>query len=412
LTARCLIATHLSLADLREKRYGIYRRLALLAQSASAAGARLRIFCVEPRAGTDVDIGKMTESIRADVRDLWGVDCEIAIGRTNTPSRLPWLLQQVQGVLRYRWQLLSRQLLDPPSRQRLREEISKHPDFIIAHRLPMMSELLPLTPRSVPVFFDLDDIEHLAILRGVPRLNSLRNKIFALMSLPALLCAEAVAIARARRTFVCSKMDAVRAGKTFRSKTLFVLPNAIEMPAAPDTMPAAPILLMLGIYSYGPNRDGADYFISEIFPLIRARTPQAQAWFAGGAPDSLHSYRANVEGVHFLGFVDSLATVYAKARVVICPIRQGSGTRVKLIEAAAWAKPIVSTTLGAEGLDMKDGVHALFGDDPQIFAERCLTLLADDALCARLGRNARALAEQTYDKQTIVRELAAELQSA
>ena len=271
----------MSLANLREKRYGIYRRLALLAQSASAAGASLRIFCDKPHTSTDVDTGALSESIRAEVRELWGVDCEIAIGRTNTPSRLPWLLQQMQGVLRYRWQWLSRQLLDPPSRRRLRQEIGKHPDFVIAHRLPMMSELLPLIPRSVPVFFDLDDIEHLAILRGVPRLNSLRNKIFALLSLPALLCAEAVAIARARRTFVCSKIDAVRAGKTFRSKSLFVLPNAIEMPAAPDTIPATPILLMLGIYSYGPNRDGADYFISEIFPLIRAQNPQAQAWFAG-----------------------------------------------------------------------------------------------------------------------------------
>lgn len=412
LTSHCLIATHLSLTNLREKSYGIYRRLALLTQSASAAGVKLRIFCVEPRAAMATAPHSLSQGIRAEIRELWGIDCEIMIGRTNVPSRLPWLAQQMTGALSYRWQWLSRQLLDPASRQRLREEIDKRPAFIIAHRLPMMSELGPVTPRNVPIFFDLDDIEHLAILRGVPQLNSLRSKIFALLSVPALLLAEAAAIARAQRTFVCSKIDADRAAKSFHSKKIFVLPNAVEMPHAPDTTPTTSVLLMLGIYSYGPNQDGADYFISRIFPLIRARHPQAQAWFVGGAPEHLRSYRAGVEGVNFLGFVDNLAEVYTKARVVICPIRQGSGTRVKLVEAAAWAKPIVSTTLGAEGLNMVDGTHALFGDDPQVFAERCLTLLADDALCAKLGRNARVLAERTYDKQAIIKTLATEFQLA
>lgn len=412
MTAHCLIATHLSLTNLLKKRYGIYRRLALLAQSAGTAGLRLRIFCVEPRTAAESELSSLSQRIRAEIRELWGIDCEIVIGRTNVPSRLPWFAQQMAGALNYRWQWLSQQLLDPPSRQLLREEIDKHPAFIIAHRLPMMNALHRLTPRDVPIFFDLDDIEHLAILRGLPQLNSLRSKVFALLSLPALLFAEAAAIARARRTFVCSEIDAVRAERYFRSKKILVLPNAIEMPHAPDTTPAAPVLLMLGIYSYGPNQDGADYFISRIFPLIRAQHPLAQAWFVGGAPEHLRSYHAGVEGVNFLGFVDNLADVYTKARVVICPIRQGSGTRVKLVEAAAWGKPIVSTTLGAEGLNMIDGTHALFGDDPQVFAKRCLTLLADDAQCARLGKNARALAERTYDKQAIVKTLATEFQPA
>lgn len=406
----CLLVTHLSLTNLQQKRYGIYRRLAMLAEAARAAGVALRIFCVQPAAEAVADADEAARAIAADIRASWGMECEVVVGRHRAPSRLPWLFQQLLGVANYRWDWLPAGLLDDDSRARLAAELARRPAFVIGHRLPMTSQLLPLLPKDVPLFFDLDDIEHLASLRGIPQQRSLRNKLFALIGLPALFRAEAQAIGRARRTFVCSTIDAERATKQFRTRKLFVLPNAVDMPEAPSaSVPAAPTLLMLGVYSYGPNLDAADYFIEEVFPLIQARNPAAEVRFVGGAPESLRSYGAERRGVRFLGFVDDLAAAYAQARVVICPIRYGSGTRVKLVEAAAWAKPIVTTTIGAEGLNMVDEEHALYGDDAATFAEQCVKLLGDDALCAHLGNNARALAERTYDKRTIVRTLAAEL---
>jgi hypothetical protein len=383
----------------------------MLAESAVAAGVALRIFCLEPAATATTDIAALEKTIAADIAGLWGIDCEVIVGNQRTGSRVPWLLQQMLGTLNYRWDWFRRQLLDERSRQRLAQEIGRRPAFIIAHRLPMTSQLLPLTPADVPIAFDLDDIEHLAVLRGIPQLNSLRNRIFAALSLPGLLWAEMKAVGRARRTFVCSNIDAERMARQFRTDRVFVLRNAVDMPALPvvATPPPAPIMLMLGVYSYGPNLDAADYFVDEIFPLVQAQNPAAEIWFVGGAPESLKSYGIDNPGVRFLGFVDDLAAVYAQARVVICPIRQGSGTRVKLIEAAAWAKPIVTTTIGAEGLDMADSEHALFGDDAAVFAKQCVKLLDDDELCVQLGRNARALAEQSYDKRQIVRTLATEL---
>jgi glycosyltransferase involved in cell wall biosynthesis len=412
LAPHCLLVTHLPLTNLLQKRYGIYRRLTMLAEAAIGAGVGLRIFCLQPPTEDAVDTEQLARDIAAEVSALWGVDCEIIVGHHRGPSRLPWLFQQLLGTMNYRWDWFRRQLLDENSRTRLAQAIVAKPAFIVAHRLPMASLLLPLTPAGVPVFFDLDDIEHLAVLRGIPQLNSFRNQLFAALSLPSLLWAETKAIGRARRTFVCSNIDAERTARQFRTDRLFILRNAVDMPAIPATAPAkpaAPILLMLGVYSYGPNLDAADYFVDEVFPLIQAHNPAAEIWFVGGAPESLKSYKTENPGVRFLGFVDDLGAVYNQARVVICPIRQGSGTRVKLIEAAAWAKPIVTTTIGAEGLDMVDHVHALFGDETASFAAQCVKLLDDDDLCTQLGRNARALAEQSYDKRKIVQKLAIEL---
>lgn len=430
MASHCLLVTHLSLTDLQQKRYGIYRRLAMLVESARATGVALRIFCLEPSRPESGDIDAQARAIAADVAATWGIDCEIVVGYHRAPSRLPWLFQQLLGVLNYRWDWLPARLLDRESRTRLAQEIARGPAFVIGHRLPMTSHLLPLLPAGAPLFFDLDDIEHLASLRGIPQQRSLRTRLFTLLTLPGLFLAEARAIARARRTFVCSTIDAERAARQFRTDKLFVLPNAIDMPAPDALSPpdaagpsaarpsaarpiaARPILLMLGVYSYGPNLDAADWFVEQIFPLIQARNPDAEVWFVGGAPESLKSYRTDDPHVRFLGFVDDLAAIYRQAKVVICPIRHGSGTRVKLVEAAAWAKPIVTTTIGAEGLNMVDGIHAVYGDDAATFAQQCVKLLDDDAACAQLGRNARALAEQTYDKRRIVRMLTAELSTA
>lgn len=412
MSAHCLLATHLSLAQLHQKRYGIYRRLAMLADAVRASGCALRIFCVQPYGTEPADENNLAATIAAEVRALWGIDCDIVVGRGAAPSSLPWMFQQALGALNYRWHWLSRGLLDAASLQLLHSELAREPAFVVAHRLPLMNILRPLTPARIPIFFDLDDIEHLAMLRSLAQPRSLRDRFFDLLSVPALLWAEAAALRRARRTFVCSQIDAERSARTFRNGNVYVLPNAIDMSVTPQPTPAAPTLLMLGIYSYGPNADAADWFIDDVFPLIRQQRPDVQAWFAGGAPESLKAYATGRDGVQFLGFVDDLDAVYRDSRVVICPIRQGSGTRVKLVEAAAWAKPIATTTVGAEGLNFQDGVHALFGDDAQRFAAACVRLLDDDALCAQLGANARQLAEKTYDRRVIVQRLAGEFAQA
>lgn len=405
----CLLVTHLSLAGLASKQYGIYRRLSLLAQTVVETNAKLRIFCVVPDAERDNAPGELATQIAEDIKTHWRINAEVFVGALKPPSTAPWLLQQLRGMIRYLWSPLVHNMLDAPSKALLRQLLNADVDFIVAHRLPMMTIALQLIAKRKPIVFDLDDLEHVAALRSIPEIQSVRNKLFTLFSIPALIFAERRAAANAIFTFVCSKMDAIRAGNLLPTQGIFVLPNAITIPSVPAPISTRSILMMVGIYSYGPNKDAADYFLEEVFPHIFKARPDAEIWFVGAGADHLRNYGKNLPGVHFLGFVDDLAKAYHDARVVICPIRYGSGTRVKLVEAAAWGKPIVSTTMGAEGLDMSHHEHALFGDTPEAFAQHCLTLLTDSELCNRLGNNARALAQKTYDRKAIINMLAREL---
>lgn len=405
----CLLVTHLSLVGLASKQYGIYRRLSLLAQTVITMNVKLRIFCVVPNSERATIPGDRAAQIADEIKEHWGFEAEVFVGTLNSPSKLPWVMQQGIGAIRYLWSPLVRSLLDAPSKKLLRELLNSNIDFIVAHRLHIMTAMSPLLSGPKIIFFDLDDLEHLAALRAIPETKSLRNKLFAWLSIPALILAERRAAAKAALTFVCSKTDAIRAGRLLPSRGVFVLPNAITIPSAPAPTSTRPILLMVGIYSYGPNKDAADYFLEKVLPHIIKIRPDAEIWFVGAGADYLKNFDKNLPGVHFLGFVDDLAKVYHEARVVICPIRFGSGTRVKLIEAAAWGKPIVSTTIGAEGLSMSHQEHALFGDTAEEFAQHCLTLLTDSNLCERLGNNARVLAQKTYDRKEIINMLAREL---
>jgi glycosyltransferase involved in cell wall biosynthesis len=109
-----------------------------------------------------------------------------------------------------------------------------------------------------------------------------------------------------------------------------------------------------------------------------------------------------VPGVEFTGFVDDLEGLYQRSRVVCAPILAGGGTRIKIIEAAAYGKAVVATRVGAEGLNMRDGVELLLRDDPGSFADACLQLLNDAVLCERLGRAAYATVVRCYDRANIV----------
>jgi glycosyltransferase involved in cell wall biosynthesis len=96
----------------------------------------------------------------------------------------------------------------------------------------------------------------------------------------------------------------------------------------------------------------------------------------------------------YTDFVDDLNTLYGKTQIVCCPIRTGGGTRIKIIEAASYGKPVVSTRVGAEGLEFEDGTEILLRDEPHQFA--------DEALRSRIGQAARAKATKLYDRRNVI----------
>jgi glycosyltransferase involved in cell wall biosynthesis len=408
----CLLVTHLELYQLHAKNHGTYRRLSMLVDAIRPTGLSLRVFCTIAPDRTQRPLADIAAEIKQEIAAIWQIEAEVTVSPLGEPSKARWLLQQLAGITGYANTPLLRTTFTPAAYDLLAAELAHRPALIVAHRLPSMFALSNLPMPLPPTFFDLDDIEHTMALRTVHRLPSLRAKILTLAALPALWLAERRAVRHARSTFVCSEIDARHARQLFGTASISVLPNSVAIPPVAARPATGLVMLMVGIYSYGPNADGAEFFIEEILPLVRSRIPGAEIWLAGSTPEYIKAFKDRPEGVRFLGFVDDIDSLYREARIIICPIRYGSGTRVKLVEAAAWGKAIVSTTLGAEGLGMTHGQDVLLADSAEAFAAGCARLLQDDALSRRLAENARTLAQRTFDRQEIVRTLAIRFQQA
>ena len=161
--------------------------------------------------------------------------------------------------------------------------------------------------------------------------------------------------------------------------------------------PVPNTLVFNGTLTYSANYDAMQYFLAEIYPLLQQQEPDVSLTITGSTSGvDLVGLRLD-EGVHLSGYVDDVRPLVAGARVCVVPLRQGGGTRLKILEAMALGTPVVATSKGAEGLDIVDGEHILLADDSVEFADRTLQLLRDPVLRQRLATNARRLVEQHYD---------------
>jgi glycosyltransferase involved in cell wall biosynthesis len=163
-------------------------------------------------------------------------------------------------------------------------------------------------------------------------------------------------------------------------------------------------LLFVGA-PYGPNVDGMNFFLAEIFPKIIARHPTVRLAIVGKIGAALDIPAALRGHVDCLGFVPDLGAVYLAARVVICPLLAGSGTKVKLQEAMAYGVPIVTTGVGASGLAFQDGVNADIRDHPEAFAAAVVKLLQDGAMARQYSQAVRQTFEDGYAERVIYARL-------
>jgi len=157
-------------------------------------------------------------------------------------------------------------------------------------------------------------------------------------------------------------------------------------------------ILSLSSLDWFPNLDSLDYFVREIFPLIRAVNPNTWLSVVGRRPpESLKARLSSIPGIKFFGEVPDPRPFLESAEVVVVPLRIGGGSRLKILEALAAGKAVVSTTIGAEGLDLAPGEDLLIADTPADFSRAVLDLLSDAPLRRRLQVNGRRTVVQKYD---------------
>lgn len=285
--------------------------------------------------------------------------------------------------------------------------LERRPDAVIVHRLAAMLPLMRTRVPLPPVFFDLDDIEHRSHPRRVSTCPRWPGERLTLLHTPALKAGEMRAIRAATNTFVCSELDRAYLSKEARTDNLVVVQNSVPLPTARPPVADGPNLLFVGTFAYGPNVQAANFLVKNIWPLVRAQVPEARLRIVGGHQEVLDDFSNPPDGVDFLGFVPDLDAVYEQTRVVCCPIFAGAGTRIKIVEAAAHGKAIVSTAMGAEGLEFEDGRAVLLLDGTEEFAAACIALLRDPEASARMGAAARMTFLKTYERSAVVGQIAA-----
>jgi polysaccharide biosynthesis protein PslH len=198
---------------------------------------------------------------------------------------------------------------------------------------------------------------------------------------------------------LCSVADERRILEEVPGARTAVIPNAADVdyyqPRPTDPPPDGCSVVFFGLLSYIPNVDGVTHFVQNIWPRIAEAHPKARCKIiGGGAPASLLALAG--PRVELTGFVPDLRPHLAAAAAVVVPLRLGGGTRLKIVEAMAMGRPIVSTTLGAEGIEAVPGRDLLVADEPADFANAVNRLLAEADLAARMGQSARKLAVERY----------------
>jgi len=267
-------------------------------------------------------------------------------------------------------------------------------------------QLLRREPRAPIFVLDEHNIEYDLTRRTAQAPGSLARKLYSAANWRKLRGEERSAWQRFDGVVLTSERDAELLHRDMPAVRTMVVPNGVDVDAfQPGTAPRDPAtLLFLGAINYYPNTDGILHFLDNTWPLILEARPDARLQIVGMAPPPAVLSRRS-DNVEVTGFVDDPVPYLARATVVVVPLRIGGGTRFKVVEAMAMGKAIVSTRLGAEGIEITPETHALLCDDSPGFAAAVLRVLNDAELADRLGGAARQLAVERYGWQAAVERL-------
>lgn len=260
---------------------------------------------------------------------------------------------------------------------------------------------------GLPIVLDAHNVEYEIIRRHAATMGWSPLRAMAELEWRRLEQYERRWYPRCRLIFVVSHVDELVIRQLAGSHPeIAVVPIAVDARAATivgDAAAAGPEILFVGGLHWPPNADAVIYFIHEIFPRVREAVPGVRLTVVGKSGDQVQRRTGAPTAVEFPGHVESVEPYFQRSRVMVVPIRSGSGMRVKILDGLARGVPTVTTTVGCEGIDVDPGVHALVADAPADFAESVIRVLKDDALARRLSVEGRRLAIETYDTSAIAK---------
>ncbi|MFC3549813.1 glycosyltransferase family 4 protein [Lysobacter cavernae] len=283
--------------------------------------------------------------------------------------------------------------------------LARNADLAHFDMLPLMAHA-DCVPAGVPVVFNAHNVEHQLLDNRAQIEARPLARTFLRGQVPRLRTFERTACHRADAVLACSDSDAAALRELAPGTRVHTVPNGVDLEAhRPSPQPPTGAqLVFVGQMGWFPNRDGVDWFLREVFPRILAARPDAELVLVGKA-EGLEIPQALASRVRLAGFVPDLRPAVHAAAVYVVPLRAGSGTRLKVLEAMALGKAIVTTTVGSEGIALRHDHSALYADDAESFAAAVLALLDSPERAARLGAAARTCAKAHYGWDAIGRDL-------
>jgi len=294
-------------------------------------------------------------------------------------------------------------------RARIQEKLSGGEYDLILCDGPYALTNIPMT--KIPIFLNCHNVEFI-ILRRYARLerNPLK-KYYAKVESYLIRKAERNGCHLVARAMVCSQIDREILRQLRPDLPVFIVPNVVDTDFIQPTRQKPlggtdPVLLFQGGMDWYPNRDAVEFFARAILPRVRALCPEARFVIAGRNPPNpfVEQFSSDPE-IEFTGTVPDMRPYLSAATIVVVPLRLGSGTRIKILEACAAGKPVVSTSLGAEGLDLVPDKEIIIADDPNQFAHSVAILLQDSMRRDAIATSARKVILERYSHPALKRSL-------
>jgi sugar transferase (PEP-CTERM/EpsH1 system associated) len=219
--------------------------------------------------------------------------------------------------------------------------------------------------------------------------------------------AELYYLKRSKHVLTVSDTDTAMFARDMDRVKITTIPTGVDIRYFQPVAGEEPgSLVFTGSMDWMPNVDGIVYFVEQILPLIRKKHPQATLWVVGRKPDrTIRAMAERDSSIKVTGTVEDIRPYIAKGAVYIVPLRVGSGTRLKIFEAMAMGKAVVSTTIGAEGLPVTSGVDVVLADTPERFANEVCRLLESPSERKRIGEAARSLVEEKYSWEVVAKQV-------
>lgn len=283
------------------------------------------------------------------------------------------------------------------------------PDIVHLDLLPL-SYLINYTPYNIPTVLNEHNVESSLIKQKLSTINNLFIKLIYYREYHYLHIFEYNMTQKARLTLVCSENDRKSLIK-HANDNIIVIPNGIDTQYLKPTelvVNQQNKLVFIGGMNWYPNKIGMTWFINSVFPLIIKLVPDVSLDIIGNPDPKIDIPEYLLPYVTIHGFVDDFRDYINRSKVMIVPLTLGSGTRLKVLEGMAMKKCIVSTTIGAEGIDVMHTKNILLANDEDDFCNAVVSCLNSDMLRNNIEENAVKLAEKKYDWSVIGKSILSE----